>query len=111
GGEPRRALHARIAETPEGQFVEVAESQPELLARHFTEAGLSESAVEYCFKAGKRAESRSANIEAVRAFAQGIKIIQSLPRSRDPAGKELDLYLTLGPAMAGTQASTASATH
>ena len=108
--EPRRALHARIAETLEGQFVEVAETQPELLARHFTEAGLSESAVEYWFKAGKRAESRSANIEAVRAFAQGIEIIQSLPRSRDRARKELDLYLALGPAMAATQGYAASET-
>ena len=38
--EPRRALHARIAETLESQFVEIAENQPELLARHCTEAGL-----------------------------------------------------------------------
>ena len=37
--EPRRALHARIAETLESQFAEIAESQPELLARHCTEAG------------------------------------------------------------------------
>ena len=43
--EPRRALHARIAETLEGQFAEIAESQPELLARHCTEAGLIEKAV------------------------------------------------------------------
>jgi predicted ATPase len=38
--EPRRALHARIAETLESQFAEIAENQPELLARHCTEAGL-----------------------------------------------------------------------
>ena len=42
--EPRRALHARIAETLEGQFADIAESQPELLARHCTEAGLIEKA-------------------------------------------------------------------
>ena len=42
--EPRRALHARIAETLESQFAEIAESQPELLARHCTEAGLIEKA-------------------------------------------------------------------
>jgi predicted ATPase len=40
--EPRRALHARIAERLESQFPEIAESQPELLARHCTEAGLIE---------------------------------------------------------------------
>ena len=42
--EPRRALHARIAETLESQFAEIAENQPELLARHCTEAGLIEKA-------------------------------------------------------------------
>ena len=42
--EPRRALHARIAETLESQFSGVGENQPELLARHFTEAGLIEKA-------------------------------------------------------------------
>ena len=42
--EPRRALHARIAETLENHFTEIAESQPELLARHCTEAGLIEKA-------------------------------------------------------------------
>jgi predicted ATPase len=42
--EPRRALHARIAETLESHFAEIAESQPELLARHCTEAGLIDKA-------------------------------------------------------------------
>ena len=37
--EPRRALHARIVETLENQFAEIAETRPELLARHATEAG------------------------------------------------------------------------
>ena len=50
--EPRRALHARIAETLESQFPEVAESQPELLARHCTEAGLIEKAASLWGKAG-----------------------------------------------------------
>jgi predicted ATPase len=50
--EPRRALHARIAETLEGQFADIAESQPELLARHYTEAGLIEKAVSFWRTAG-----------------------------------------------------------
>src|SRR5215471_11991174 len=85
-------------------------ASPELLARHCTEAGLSESAVEYWFKAGKRSESRSANIEAVRALAQGIEIIQSLAPSPNRTRKELDFYLALGPAMAATQGYAASET-
>jgi predicted ATPase len=51
--EPRRALHARIAETLESQFAEIAESQPELLARHYTEAGQIEKAAGLWGKAGQ----------------------------------------------------------
>ena len=50
--EPRRALHARIAETLESQFAEIAETQPELLARHYTDAGLTEEAAHFWGKAG-----------------------------------------------------------
>ena len=52
--EPRRKLHARIAEALESQFTDIAESQPELLARHCTEAGLTEKAVGLWGKAGQR---------------------------------------------------------
>ena len=65
--EPRRALHARIAETLEGHFAEIAENQPELLARHCTEAGLIEKAARFWGKAGQRSLDRSALIEGHRA--------------------------------------------
>ena len=65
--EPRRALHARIAETLESQFTEIAENQPELLARHCTEAGLIEKAAGLWGKAGQRSLERSALMEAVGA--------------------------------------------
>ena len=52
--EPRRALHARIAEALESQFAEIAESQPEILAHHCTEAGLIEKAAGLWGKAGQR---------------------------------------------------------
>ena len=72
--EPRRALHARIVETLESQFAEIAESQPEVLARHCTEAGLIEKAAGLWGKAGQRSLARSALIEAAaqitRALAQ-----------------------------------------
>jgi predicted ATPase len=63
--EPRRALHARIAETIEDQFSEIAENQPELLARHCAEAGLIEKAASLWGKAGQRSLERSALVEAV----------------------------------------------
>ena len=63
-GEPRRALHARIAETLESKFAEIAENQPEVLARHYTEAGLIEKAASLWGKAGQRSLERSALVEA-----------------------------------------------
>ena len=72
--EPRRALHARIAETLESRFTDIAENQPGLLARHCTEAGLIEKAAALWGKAGQRSLARSALLEAVeqlkRALAQ-----------------------------------------
>ena len=63
--EPRRGLHARIAETLEGQFADIAENQPEILARHCTDAGLTEKAAGLWGKAGQRSMARSALVEAV----------------------------------------------
>jgi predicted ATPase len=70
--EPRRALHARIAEILESQFVEIAESQPELLARHCTEAGLIEKAAGLWGKAGLRSLERSALVEAVAQLRRAL---------------------------------------
>ena len=77
--EPRRALHARIAETLESQFAEIAENQPELLARHCTEAGLIEKAASLWGKAGQRSLERSALVEAVAQFTRALDQIATLP--------------------------------
>jgi predicted ATPase len=76
--EPRRALHARIAEILENQFAEVAERQPELLARHCTEAGLIEKATSLWGKAGQRSLERSALVEAVEQFTRALDQIATL---------------------------------
>ena len=68
----RRALHARIAETLESQFAEIAENQPELLARHCTEAGLTEKAASLWGKAGQRSLERSALVEAAAQFTRAL---------------------------------------
>src|SRR5262249_56244246 len=70
--EPRRALHARIAETIESQFPEIAESQPELLARHCTEAGLAEKAAGLWGRAGQRSPASSALVEAIEQFTRAL---------------------------------------
>ena len=77
--ERRRALHARIVETLESQFTEIAENQPELLARHCTAAGLIEKAVGLWGRAGQRSLERSALAQAVEQLTRGIDLIASLP--------------------------------
>jgi class 3 adenylate cyclase/predicted ATPase len=77
--EPRRALHARIAETLESRFAEIAESRPELLARHCTEAGLIEKAASLWGKAGQRSLERSALVEAVAQLTRALEQIWDLP--------------------------------
>ena len=82
--EPRRALHARIAETLESHFAEIAESQPELLARHCTEAGLIEKAAGLWGKAGQRSLARSALVEAVEQLTRALAQIATV-RATTPA--------------------------
>ena len=77
--EPRRALHARIAETLERQFGEMAENQPELLARHCTEAGFIEKAAGLWGKAGERSLARSALVEAAEQLTRALAQIATLP--------------------------------
>ena len=77
--EPRRTLHARIAETIESEFAESAESRPELLARHWTEAGLIEKAASLWGKAGQRSLARSALVEAAEQLTRALDQIATLP--------------------------------
>jgi class 3 adenylate cyclase/predicted ATPase len=77
--EPRRAVHARIAEALETQFTQIAENQPELLARHCTEAGLIEKAANFWGQAGQRSLARSALFEAGEQFTRALDQIATLP--------------------------------
>jgi class 3 adenylate cyclase/predicted ATPase len=77
--ERRRRLHARIAEVLETQFPEIAESQPELLARHYTEAGTIERAAGFWGKAGQRSLERSALHEAAEQLTRALSQIATLP--------------------------------
>jgi class 3 adenylate cyclase len=77
--EPRRALHARIAEALESQFTDIAESQPELLARHCSEAGEIEKAASLWGKAGQRSLERSALVEAIEQLTRALDQIATLP--------------------------------
>ena len=93
--ERRRALHARIAETLESQFAEIAETQPELLARHCTEAGLIEKAVGLWDKAGQRSLERSALVEAAEQFSRALDQIATLPSTPGLRREEIKLQVAL----------------
>ena len=93
--EPRRALHARIAETLEGQFADVAENQPELLARHCTEAGLIAKAAHLWGTAGQRSLARSALVEAVAQLTRALTQIAVLPATPTLRREEINLQVAL----------------
>src|SRR4029450_6910793 len=77
----RQQYHQRIAQVLEARFPERGETQPELLAHHYTEAGLAEQAMGYGQRAGKHASDRSANLEAVSHFTAGIELLTTLPET------------------------------
>jgi predicted ATPase len=93
--EPRRALHARIAETIEDQFTEIGENQPELLARHCTEAGLIEKAAKLWAKAGQRSLERSALVEAAEQLTRALDQIASLPSTPAARREQIKLQVAL----------------
>ena len=97
--EPRRALHARIAEALETQFPEIVESRPELLARHWTEAGLIEKAAGLWGKAGQRSLARSAPLEAAAQLARALSQIEALPESTTVRHEQIKFQVDLANAL------------
>ena len=93
--ERRRALHARIAETLERQFAETAESQPEMLAHHCTEAGLIEKAAGLWGEAGQRSVERSALAEAVAQLARALELIATVPGTPALRREQIRLQVAL----------------
>jgi predicted ATPase/class 3 adenylate cyclase len=99
----RQQYHQRIAQVLEAQFPETVTTQPELLAYHYTEAGLVETAIPYWQQAGQRAIQRSANLEAISHLTKGLEVLKTLPDSPERLQHELDLQITLGQALAVTR--------
>ena len=93
--EPRRALHARIAETLESRFAEIAERQPELLARHCAEAGLIEKAASLWGMAGQRSLERSALVEAVAHLTRALDQFATLPATPELRREQIKLQVAL----------------
>ena len=99
----RRQLHSRITTTLETQFPEIRGAQPELLARHCTEAGLTEKAVGYWLKAGRKAVAHSAMKEAVGQLKRGLELLTSVPDNVWRRQQELDLRIALAQALIATE--------
>src|SRR5205823_285263 len=94
----RQQYHQCIAQVLESQFPETAETQPELLAYHCTEAGLEAQAVPYWQRAGQRAMERSAQVEAISHLTRGLEALATLPDIPERLQHELDLQISLGAA-------------
>jgi predicted ATPase len=95
----RQQYHQRIAQVLEARFPERCETQPELLAHHYTAAGRTAQAISYWQRAGQQALQRSANLEAVRHLTTALELLATLPATLAGAQQELDLQIALGPAL------------
>jgi class 3 adenylate cyclase/predicted ATPase len=109
--EPRRALHARIAETLERSFADIAENQPEITARHCTEAGLTEKAASLWGKAGLRSLERSALVEAVEQLTRALDQIATQPSTPVLRREQIKLQVGLMNALQQTEGQAALETR
>ena len=95
----RRQLHALIAEALQAQSGELMETQPELFAWHYAEAGLVEKSVGFWAKAGQRSTARSALAEAAAQFQRGLDQLALLPESPERLRQQLEFCSALGAAL------------
>ena len=92
----RQQYHEKIARAIEERLPETIETQPELLAHHYTEAGRPAQAFPYWQDAGRRAVQRSANVEAISHLTRGLELLKTLPDNPEHARRELTLLIALG---------------
>ncbi|MBR1166123.1 adenylate/guanylate cyclase domain-containing protein [Bradyrhizobium liaoningense] len=106
----RQVLHTRIGDVLREKFPVVAETEPEVLAHHFTEAGLSEIALEWWRKAGQQALKRSAYSEAIAHLGKAIAIADQLPDEPRRMMSRLHLQIAYGRALRGSLGHSAPET-
>ena len=92
----RRELHGRIAKALEGEFAGSMETEPELLAHHYTEAAVTEPALDYWLRAGERAVERCAYAEAKSHLERGLALVETLPEGEPRDRKEITFRVALG---------------
>ena len=99
----RQQWHGRIAAILEAEFPQIAEAEPELLARHYTEAGQTQQAIPAWLKAGLQAQEQSGNAEAVNHFRQGMTLIETMEPSDERELLEFQFLIPLGVALLTSQ--------
>jgi TOMM system kinase/cyclase fusion protein len=103
----RQQYHRQIAQVLEAQLPETTATQPELVAHHYTEAGLTEQAVHYWHHAGQSAVQRSAHVEAIAHLRQGLALLETLPETPQRLQSEVDMLIALGASLYVTKSAAA----
>jgi predicted ATPase len=103
----RQQVHQQVAEVLEAWFPALVETQPELVAQHYTAAGCTEPAVVYWYRAGQQASDRSAHLEAISHLSAGIELLKSLPETAERTQQSLTLHIALGTALLMTKGHAA----
>ncbi|MEO8333504.1 MAG: adenylate/guanylate cyclase domain-containing protein [bacterium] len=98
----RQEYHETIARSLVANFPDVAAKRPELVAQHFSRAGLGAQAIGYWLSAGQQALGRAANHEAIAHLKRGLELIDDVPESERLA-MELEFQAALAPALTATQ--------
>jgi predicted ATPase/class 3 adenylate cyclase len=102
----RQQHHGRIAEVLVERFAAIAEAEPEVVAHHYTEAGVNKPAAEWWLSAGERAIERAADAEVAAHCGRGLELISLLPEGRQRDDLELRLLLARGPSVASLKGHT-----
>jgi predicted ATPase len=95
----RQQVHQQVARALEARFTASVETQPELVAQHYTAAGCTEQAVVYWQRAGQQASDHSAHLEAISHCTTGIELLQTLPETPEHTQQALTLHIALGAAL------------
>ena len=98
----RQALHRRTGEVLRDQFATTAAAEPELLAHHFTQAGMTEAAIEWWGTAGQRSLARSALVEGAEQLKRALDQIATLPATPALRREEIKLEVAFANALALT---------
>jgi class 3 adenylate cyclase/predicted ATPase len=95
----REQAHRKAAELLEASFTDTVETNPELVAYHYSEANMPDRAVSYFQKAGERASRMSANAESIAHLTKGLDVLHGMPDGQQRARREVELRTTMGPAL------------